>query len=289
MEVWSDFLVSLLNLQKHLIVMDPSIHQSCSELVFFFPQLDWMCIKLCKFIFERLKFFFHIIFIVHKFLPKVSVFLEFMKILRLRGKVGFGSNKEFMKRFKLMDTSFLKISHEHVLPQNYNLTQGLFERAVIKNDASNWMRWLNLLNLLRLGVGIFDLLSKLTDISPVLVNGFSDKLLFFLIFPKQRRVGPFIFCGIFCHLIADFVEVIEDFLWVFLNVSIIANFIVIVRLKELELFFLKYFSVGVLFLLHSDQNFRPFDLVNVIHFVVNFYESTDYVIYWTDNLGNCFK
>jgi hypothetical protein len=81
-----------------------------------------MGVEFCKFILERLKFFFNIIFIVHKFLPKVGVFLELMKILGLRSKVGFGSDKEFVERFKLMYASFLKISHEHVLPQDDNLT-----------------------------------------------------------------------------------------------------------------------------------------------------------------------
>lgn len=127
----------------------------------------------------------------------------------------------------------------------------MFEGAVVKNDASNWVRGFDLLNLLGLSVGIFDLLSKLADISPVLVDRFGNKLLFFLVFPEQRRVGPFIFCRILCHLIADFVEVVQDFLRVFLNVRIIADFIVIVRFKKLQLFFFKYFSVRVFFLLHS--------------------------------------
>ena len=165
----------------------------------------------------------------------------------------------------------------------------MFEGAVVENDASDWVRGLDLLNLLGLSVGIFDLLSKLADVSPVLVDRFGNKLLFFLIFPKQWRVSPFIFCRILCHLITDFVEVVKDFLGVFLDVRIIADFIVIVGFKELKLFFFKYFSVGVLFLLHSHQDLRSFGLVNVVHLVVNLHESTHNIIYRTDHLGYGFK
>jgi len=58
-----------------------------------------------------------------------------------------------------VNTSLLKVGHEHILPQNYDFTQSLFERAVIENDTTDWMWWLDLLNLLRLSIWVFNLFS----------------------------------------------------------------------------------------------------------------------------------
>ncbi len=42
----------------------------------------------------------------------------------------------------------------------------------------------DLLNLLRLSIGVLNLLSKLANVGPVLIDGFRDKFLFFLILPE---------------------------------------------------------------------------------------------------------
>ena len=128
-----------------------------------------------------------------------------MKILRFWCKVSFRCNKQFMQRLQFVNTSLLKVWHEHILPQNNNLAESLLKWAVIKNDTSDWMWWLDFLNLLWLSIWVFDLFTQLTDISPVLIDRFCNEFLFLLILPKQWWVGPFIFCWIFCDLIAPFV------------------------------------------------------------------------------------
>ena len=100
------------------------------------------------------------------------------------GKVGFRGFEKFVKTFELVNTSFLKVRHEHVLPQNDNLRQCLFERTVIKNDAADWMRAFNLLNLFALSIGVLDLLSELRNIHPVIVYNVFDKFLLSFVLPK---------------------------------------------------------------------------------------------------------
>lgn len=141
------------------------------------------------------------------------------------------------------------------------------------------------LNLLRLSIRIFDLFSQLTDISPIFVDGFGDKLFLLLIFPEKWWVGPLVFWGVFCDLVAPLMQVVDDLWGVLLNVCIVADLVVIVGLKELDLLFLESFSVGVFLLLHSGQNLCAFCLVKIVHFVVDLDETADDIIDRTDYLS----
>ncbi len=96
-----------------------------------------MGIKFSELIFERFEFFLDVIFVVHEFLPKICVVFEFVEILRFGSEVGFGSDEKFVERFELMDTPFLEVGHEHVLPEDDNFAEGLFEGAVVENDAAD--------------------------------------------------------------------------------------------------------------------------------------------------------
>jgi hypothetical protein len=98
-----------------------------------------MGVKFSEFIFERFKFFLDVIFVVHKFLPEIGVLFQLMEILGFRGEVGFRSDKEFMEGFEFMDASFLEVSHEHVLPEDDDFAEGLFERAVVEDYATDGM------------------------------------------------------------------------------------------------------------------------------------------------------
>lgn len=102
--------------------MCPCVHQSGSESVLLFSQLDWVSIKLSELVLQRLKFFLDIFLVVHKLLPKICILLKLMKILGLWGQICLWSNEQIMQRFQLMHTPFLKIGHEHILPQNNDLT-----------------------------------------------------------------------------------------------------------------------------------------------------------------------
>jgi hypothetical protein len=145
-----------------------------------------MGVKFSEFVFERFKFFLDVIFVVHEFLPEIGVLFKLMEILGLGSEVGFRSDEEFMEGFEFMDASFLEVSHEHVLPEDDDFAEGLFERAVVEDDAADGVGGFDLLDLFGLGVGVFDLLSELADVSPVFVDGFGDELFFLLVFPEER-------------------------------------------------------------------------------------------------------
>jgi len=44
-----------------------------------------------------------------------------------------------MQTLKLINTSFLKIRHEHILPKDDNLQQGSLETAIIQIDTTYGM------------------------------------------------------------------------------------------------------------------------------------------------------
>lgn len=69
------------------------------------------------------------------------------------------------------------------------------------------MGTLDLLDFLTFAVGVFDLLSKLSNIHPVIVYNLLYEFLLALVFPEKRSVGPLVLAAVFGDLIADFVQI----------------------------------------------------------------------------------
>lgn len=143
-----------------------------------------------------------------------------------------------MKAFEFVNTSFLKIIHEHVLPKDDDLWQSLLKRAIVKDYAADRMRTFYFLYLLALSIWIFYLFSQLRNVHPIEVNNVLNEFLLTLIFPKQRRVSPFILWTVFSNLVADFIQIIQNFRWIFLDINIITNLIIGNQFLNFYLFFL---------------------------------------------------
>lgn len=53
--------------------------------------------------------------------------------------------------------------------------------------------------------------SQLGDVHPVIVDDVFDKLFLAFVLPEEGSVGPFILSAVLCDLIANFIEIDDDF------------------------------------------------------------------------------
>ena len=111
-----------------------------------------------------------------------------------------------------------------------------------------------------------------------------DEFLFAGILPEKLGVCPFVLSAVFCDLGADFVEVVVNFHRIFLDISVIADFIVGESLWHFYFFLFSLFFHSILLFLHTCQHLLSFLLINIIHFILNLHKSTDNIMNRTDDL-----
>lgn len=134
------------------------------------------------------------------------------------------------------------------------------------------------MDLFTLSVRVLNLFFELRNIHPIVVNYILDKLFFPLVLPEQGRVRPLVFGTVLGDLVADLIQIIYNLGRVLLDIRVVANLEIEKALDRLDFFFLNIFTVGVLFLLHARQHLFSSFLVDLVHFVLHFRETTNHIV-----------